>query len=52
MASELPGPACYCGKRGCLETFLSGPALAEAYESLAGERLRATDIAARAARGG
>jgi fructokinase len=27
-ADELPGPACYCGKRGCIETFLSGPALA------------------------
>jgi fructokinase len=25
---ELPGPLCYCGKRGCIETFLSGPALA------------------------
>ena len=25
---ELPGPACYCGKHGCIETFLSGPALA------------------------
>lgn len=25
---EIPGPACYCGKRGCLETFLSGPGLA------------------------
>jgi fructokinase len=25
---ERPGPACYCGKRGCLETFLSGPGLA------------------------
>lgn len=25
---ELPGPACYCGRRGCIETFLSGPALA------------------------
>jgi fructokinase len=25
---ELPGPPCYCGKRGCIETFLSGPALA------------------------
>ena len=24
---ELPGPACYCGKRGCIETFLSGPGL-------------------------
>ncbi|MDW8247458.1 MAG: ROK family protein, partial [Sandaracinaceae bacterium] len=25
---ELPGPPCYCGKRGCIETWLSGPALA------------------------
>ena len=24
---ERPGPACYCGRRGCIETFLSGPAL-------------------------
>jgi len=24
---ETPGPACYCGLRGCIETFLSGPAL-------------------------
>jgi fructokinase len=27
-AEEYPGSACYCGKRGCVETFLSGPALA------------------------
>jgi len=25
---ERPGTPCYCGKRGCIETFLSGPALA------------------------
>ncbi len=25
---ERPGPACYCGRHGCIETFLSGPALA------------------------
>ncbi|KPK40688.1 MAG: hypothetical protein AMJ69_01640 [Gammaproteobacteria bacterium SG8_47] len=25
--NELPGPPCYCGKRGCIETFLSGPGL-------------------------
>ncbi|MCJ2043294.1 ROK family protein [Methylobacterium sp. J-078] len=25
---ERPGPACYCGRHGCLETWLSGPALA------------------------
>ncbi|MCU0888866.1 MAG: ROK family protein [Rubritepida sp.] len=27
-ADEHPGPACWCGQRGCIETFLSGPALA------------------------
>lgn len=26
---ERPGPACYCGKNGCIETFLSGPALSQ-----------------------
>jgi fructokinase len=26
--SELPGPRCYCGRTGCIETFLSGPGLA------------------------
>lgn len=25
--SELPGPLCYCGKRGCIETYLSGPGM-------------------------
>ncbi|TCH99561.1 ROK family protein [Roseococcus sp. SYP-B2431] len=27
-AEEFPGPACWCGQRGCIETFLCGPALA------------------------
>jgi fructokinase len=27
-ATELPGPLCYCGKRGCIETYVSGPGLA------------------------
>src|SRR6185312_5085235 len=26
--NPLPGPPCYCGRRGCIETFLSGPGLA------------------------
>ncbi|WP_424812652.1 ROK family protein [Roseococcus sp. YIM B11640] len=26
--AEFPGPACWCGQRGCIETFLCGPALA------------------------
>lgn len=29
-ATESPGPACYCGKHGCIETFLSGGGTAEA----------------------
>ncbi len=28
MADELPGPACYCGRAGCIETWCSGPGLA------------------------
>ncbi len=28
---ERPGPACYCGRSGCIETFLSGPGLAADY---------------------
>lgn len=27
-AAEHPGPACWCGRQGCIETFLRGPALA------------------------
>jgi fructokinase len=27
-ASEHPGPDCWCGRRGCIEAFLCGPALA------------------------
>jgi len=33
---ERPGRECYCGRRGCLETFLSGPALSASYADLAG----------------
>lgn len=32
---ERPGPACYCGKHGCVETFLSGPGLALDYREAA-----------------
>lgn len=47
-SSELPGRACYCGKLGCIETFLSGPALAADHHAAAGENLTAEEIAARA----
>jgi fructokinase len=48
---ERPGPECYCGRRGCIETFLSGPAFERQYAEQAGRSLPAADIAAAAARG-
>ena len=33
---ELPGPSCYCGKRGCIETWLSGPGLSRDHAGAAG----------------
>jgi fructokinase len=50
-AGELPGPACYCGRYGCLETWLSGPGLANDFARRAGETARAEDIVVRAAAG-
>jgi len=44
-ASEVPGPACYCGKHGCIETFLSGPGLANDYAAAGGAPLPASQIA-------
>jgi predicted NBD/HSP70 family sugar kinase len=49
--AELPGPACYCGKSGCVETFLSGVGLARDHEIATGEKFSAHDIAERAATG-
>ncbi len=48
---ETPGPPCYCGRRGCIETFLSGPALERYYKIASGETLDAKAIAARAVAG-
>ena len=48
---ERPGPPCYCGRSGCIETFLSGPALARDYIALGGDDLSAAEVAARADRG-
>jgi fructokinase len=42
---ERPGPLCYCGRRGCIETFLSGPAFEAEFAASSGRRLSATDIA-------
>lgn len=46
---ERPGPLCYCGKQGCLEVFLSGPALARQYVEAGGDEVDAAEIAERAA---
>ncbi len=43
---ERPGPDCYCGRRGCIETFLSGPAMAAAHFARTGQRRDAREIAA------
>lgn len=42
------GPPCYCGKRGCVETFLSGPAIERAFLARSGEALALPAIVARA----
>jgi fructokinase len=45
-ADELPGVPCYCGRSGCIETFLSGPGLAADHERVTGVRLGGEQIAA------
>ena len=35
---DLPLPPCYCGRSGCIETYLSGPGLARDHEALTGRR--------------
>jgi len=50
-AEDEPLPPCYCGRRGCVETYLSGPAMAAEHARLHGESLDAPRIAARAAEG-
>jgi fructokinase len=42
---ERPGPACYCGRHGCLETFLSGPGMARRFAESGGPDLTALQIA-------
>jgi fructokinase len=37
--SDLPLPRCYCGRSGCIETYLSGPGLARDHERRTGKRL-------------
>ncbi len=43
-STEIPGPDCWCGQSGCLETWLSGPALSQHYEKLTGSQHQPTEI--------
>jgi fructokinase len=49
--SERCGAPCYCGKSGCVETFLSGAGLTRDYRSRTGKQLTAEEIALAAASG-
>jgi fructokinase len=49
--TDLPGPACYCGRYGCIETYLSGPGVARDHEAATGVRCAAADVASAAASG-
>lgn len=51
QAEELPGRQCYCGKQGCIETWLSGPGLALDYQGQAGRELTAQAIVDTAGKG-
>lgn len=45
---EIPGPRCYCGRRGCIESFVSGPGLARDHASVTGQPLSTHEIVRRA----
>lgn len=49
--NDLPLPLCYCGRAGCIETYLCGPALAREHQMRTGEALAPPQIAERAAYG-
>ncbi|OUR76418.1 transcriptional regulator [Alphaproteobacteria bacterium 46_93_T64] len=49
--NERPGPLCYCGKKGCIETFLSGPGLSQSHNSVGGSGPSAEEIVALATHG-
>lgn len=50
-ADELPGPGCYCGKRGCIETYLSGPGLEHSYFTHSGSKIPVKQIVSLAEQG-
>jgi fructokinase len=50
-AGDLPLPPCYCGRSGCIEAYLSGPALAEDHRRHGGDAIDAAEIGRRAEAG-
>lgn len=50
-AAEWPGPECYCGRRGCLETWISGTGFERDFERVSGRSLRGSEIVAGAQTG-
>lgn len=49
--NEFPGEQCYCGKRGCIETWISGTGFKQEYASVTGDDLSTHDIIANAKKG-
>lgn len=49
--NEIPGPDCWCGKTGCLETWISGPGFAADHAHVTGQSVTAPEIAAAAQAG-
>jgi fructokinase len=49
--SEVPGPPCYCGRHGCLETFVSGTGLRNDYRRHAGAEVETPEVLARMRQG-
>ena len=50
-ADEFPGPECYCGFRGCIETWISGTGLEKDYERATKTKLLGKEIVSRSAAG-
>ncbi|MGH8453156.1 MAG: ROK family protein [Nevskiales bacterium] len=51
QARELPGPRCWCGQKGCIETWLSGSAIAREYLAYTDESCPAEEIVGRLQKG-
>jgi fructokinase len=43
-AEELPGPQCYCGQRGCVESWISGTGMEQEFERVTGRKMAGAEI--------